>query len=114
VSETVTGCFGASETSPMAKQLLFRTASAAGLLALALFFVGADPFLSAGADLTNTFTVNRVLKGDRLPVSVVPDWNNAFGTEAPGPHAQTPFACDAAFSAISSTAASNYFGRCMA
>jgi hypothetical protein len=97
----------------MAKRLLFRTASAAGLLALALFFLGTDPFLSAGADLNNTFTVNRTFKGDRLPVSIVPDWNNAFRASEPDPHAQQPFACDAAFSAISSPAASNYFGRCM-
>ena len=33
----------------MAKQLFLRTASAAGLLFLAVFFVGVDPFLSAGA-----------------------------------------------------------------
>jgi hypothetical protein len=98
----------------MARQLLFRTASAAGLLALALFFVGADPFLSAGADLKNSFTVDRTHKANRLPVSIVPDWNNAFGASTSEPHEQTPFACDAAFSAISSTAASNYFGRCMA
>lgn len=98
----------------MAKQLMFRAAGAVGFVALALFFVGADPFLSAGADLTNTFTVNRSLKADKLPVSVVPDWNNAFGTSSNEPRAQMPFACDAAFSMISSSAASNYFGRCMA
>jgi hypothetical protein len=98
----------------MAKQLLLRTASAAGLLALALFFVGADPFLSAGADLKNSFTVDRALKGDKLPVSIVPDWNNAFGGNSSEPRAQTPFACDAAFSMISSSAAANYFGRCIA
>ena len=98
----------------MATQLLFRAASAAGLLALALFFVGADPFLSAGADLGNAVTVNRTLKADKLPVSIVPDWNNAFGGSTSEPRAQTPFACDAAFSMISSPAASNYFGRCMA
>jgi len=97
----------------MAKQLLFRTTSAVGLLALAVFFVGADPFLSAGADLKDSFAVDRTHKGDRLPVSVIPDWNNAFGGNPSEPRAQTPFACDAAFSMISSPAASNYFGRCM-
>jgi hypothetical protein len=97
----------------MAKQLLFRTASAAGLLALAVFFVSVDPFLSAGADLKNSFAVDRTHKADRLPVSSVPDWNNAFGASTAEPRAQTPFACDAAFSMISSPAASNYFGRCM-
>jgi hypothetical protein len=96
----------------MAKQLLLRTASAAGLFALSFFFVGVDPFLSAGADLTNTFTVNRALKADKLPVSA-PDWNNALGASRSDPRARTPFACDAAFSTISA-AASNYFGRCMA
>ena len=96
------------------KQFFFRAVSAAGLLTLALFFVGADPFLSAGADLTNTFTVNRALKADKLPVSIVPDWNNAFGASQPETQAQLPFACDAAFSMISSPAASNYFGRCTA
>ena len=98
----------------MAKQLLFRAASVAGLLALAMFFVSADPFLSAGADLKNSFTVDRTHKADRLPVSIVPDWNNAFGASTSEPRAQTPFACDAAFSVISSPAASNYFGRCLA
>ena len=100
----------------MAKQLLVQTASAAGLLALALFFVGVDPFLSAGAEMpnTSTFTVNRTLKADKLPVAVVPDWSNAFGISTSEPRAQMPFACDAAFSMISSSAASNYFGRCTA
>jgi hypothetical protein len=108
----------------MAKQLLFRMASAAGLLALALFFVGADPFLSASADLSNTFSVNRSLKADKLPVSLVtgqnPSRNNASGAGKSEPRAKSepqgamPFACDAAFSMISSSAASNYFGRCIA
>src|ERR1700723_3654453 len=98
----------------MARQLLFRMASAAGLLALGMFFVVTDPFLSAGADLGNAVTVDRTLKGDRLPVSIVPDWNNAFGASTSQPRAQTPFACAGAFSVISPPAASNYFGRCMA
>lgn len=97
----------------MAKQLLFRTFSAIGLLALALFFVGVDPFLSAGAVLSNTFTVDRTFKSDRLPILVSPDWKNEFGAAPSQPRAQMPFACDAAFSMISSQAATNYFGRCM-
>jgi hypothetical protein len=98
----------------MAKALFVRTASAAGLLALALFFVGVDPFLSAGADLTGAPAVNRSLKGDRLPVikpAIAPDWQNEFGAK---PRAQIPFACDAAFSTISSSLAVNSYGRCMA
>jgi hypothetical protein len=97
----------------MAKQLLLRTASAAGLFILAVFFVGVDPFLSAGAVLSSTFTVDRTFKGDRLPISVAPDWQNDFATSAQ-PRAQVTFACDAAFSVISSPSATNFYGRCMA
>ena len=102
----------------MAKQLLLRTMSATGLLVLALFFVGVDPFLSAGAVLSSTFTVDRTFKGDRLPISIArnwqPDWQNEFGNPPSQPRAQMPFACDAAFSMISSRAATNYYGRCIA
>jgi hypothetical protein len=100
----------------MAKQLFFRTASAAGLLGLALLFVGLDPFLSAGADLTNAFSVDRSFKGDRLPISdqtTAPDWRNEFGSSNIQPDVQTPFACDAAFSMISSSSAANFYGRCI-
>ena len=95
----------------MAKQLLVRAASATGLLLLALFFVGVDPFLSAGAVLSNTFTVDRTFKADRLPISIAPDWKS---TPQSQPRAQMPFACDAAFSMISSSSAINFYGRCMA
>ncbi len=98
----------------MAKQLFLRTASAAGLLFLAVFFVGVDPFLSAGAVLSSTFTVDRTFKSDRLPISIAPDWQNDFATSAPQPRAQITFACDAAFSVISSPSATNFYGRCMA
>jgi hypothetical protein len=97
----------------MARQLLFRTLSAIGLLTLALLFVGVDPF-SAGAVLRNTFTVDRTFKSDRLPILAAPDWKNEFNTSPSQPRAQMPFACDAAFSMISSSAATNYFGRCIA
>jgi len=97
----------------MAKQLLLRMVSGVGLLTLAFFFVGVDPF-SAGAVLSNSFTVDRTLKGDRLPVTIAPDWQSVFREPLSRPRVQMPFACDAAFSMISSSAAANYFGRCMA
>jgi hypothetical protein len=105
-------------------QVFLRMASAAGLLTLALFFVGIDPFLSASADLTGTtpaITVNRELKGDRLPLTVptvvdAPDWQNEF-SRLRGPQAQTqaqkPFACDPAFSPIF-VKATNVYRRCLA
>jgi hypothetical protein len=102
----------------MAKQLILRTASATGLLVLAFFFVGVDPFLSAGAVPSSTFTVDRTFKGDRLPILIAPDWRpdwqNEFGNPPSQPRAQMPFACDAAFSVMSSRAATNYYGRCLA
>jgi hypothetical protein len=100
----------------MAKIVLLRMASAAGLIALALFFVGVDPFLSTGAGFparTPAVSVDRSLKGDRLDIA--PDWQSAFGSQ-PGtqPRAQMPFACDPAFSPIFSSASANVYRRCMA
>jgi hypothetical protein len=102
-------------------QAFFRMVSAAGLLTLALFFVGVDPFLSAGATLTGKtqgFTVNRALKGDRLPL-VAPtvvdtqDWQTQFNNlRKPQASAEKPFACDPAFSPIF-VKAKNVYGRCL-
>jgi hypothetical protein len=107
--------------SSMGKRLMFRVASTAGLLVLALLFVGLAPFLSAGASPTgpiSPISVDRSLKTDRLPVSheavVLPDWRYEFSAFNPQVRAQSPFACDAAFSTISSRAAANFFGRCLA
>jgi hypothetical protein len=101
--------------------------SALGLVALAALFVGIDPFLSAGASLssqTPAVSVNRTLKGDRLPAA-----NSAILDVAPGQarfarqpstemQAQTPFACDPAFSLIRSPhsppPSANVYRRCMA
>lgn len=103
-------------------QVFLRMASAAGLLTLALFFVGVDPFLSAGANLakTPTITVNRALKGDRLQLTVptvvdAPSWQNEFnnlrGTQSQT-QAEKPFACDPAFSPIF-VKKTNVYGRCL-
>jgi hypothetical protein len=107
----------------MAKQLYGRLAGAAGLLALAAFFTGIDPFLSLGAGSnvrTPAVSVDRTLKGDRLPlsnpaVSNVPDWQAEFGSSwAAEPRAQMPFACDPAFSPILKAKSANVYRRCMA
>jgi hypothetical protein len=108
-------------------QVFLRMTSAAGLLTLALFFVGADPFLSAGAALTSLtgttplMSVNRALKGDRLPVTApavvknMPDWRNEFGlVPVQQPEPQKPFACDPAFSPIFVSKTANVYRRCMA
>jgi hypothetical protein len=102
----------------MVKVWLLRMASAAGIVTLAFLFVGAVPFLDAGAGpgQTPAVSVNRALKGDRLPVA--PDWQGDFGSQpttlpVAQPRAQIPFACDPAFSAISAANA-NVYRRCMA
>jgi hypothetical protein len=104
----------------MVKQLFVRMVSAAGLLALALFFVGVDPFLSVGAGLTSpspAISIDRSLKGDRLPISAAafwPDWQSEFGSwPSLPPRAQMPFACDAAVSTILAPLADNVYRRCM-
>lgn len=111
----------------MARQLYVRLVSAFGLVALAALFVGIDPFLGVGATLsgqTPAVSVNRTLKGDRLPIanSAIldgPDGQARFARQ-PGieTRAQTPFACDPAFSLIRSPdsppVSANVYRRCMA
>ena len=111
----------------MARQLYLRIVSALGLVALAALFVGIDPFLSVGATLssqTPAVSVNRTLKGDRLPTANsaildVPDGQARFARQPTTEmRAQTPFACDPAFSLIRSPnsppAGANVYRRCMA
>jgi hypothetical protein len=112
----------------MVRQLYLRIVSALGFVALAALFVGIDPFLSVGASLssqTPAVSVNRTLKGDRLPISDssvldVPDGKAEF-SQRPSieTRAQTPFACDPAFSLIrspnsASASSVNVYRRCMA
>jgi hypothetical protein len=111
----------------MARQLYLRIVSALGLVALAALFVGIDPFLSAGASLssqTPAVSVNRSLKGDRLPTANsaildVPGGQARFARQpSTEMRAQTPFACDPAFSLIRSphspAPSANVYRRCMA
>jgi hypothetical protein len=114
----------ALEAGPMGKNLYLRIVSAVGFAALAALFVTIDPFLSAGANLTNpnpAVSVNRSLKGDRLPLSpaFVDVTNGPSGVRATTePRAQIPFACDAAVSLIRSPKSApptgDIFRRCMA
>jgi hypothetical protein len=108
----------------MGRQLYLRIVSALGFVALAAFFVAIDPFLSIGAGLSNptpAVSVNRSLKGDRLPlhpaVVDVPDGRPGARQDTQ-PRAQIPFACDAAVSLIrspnSAPPAADVYRRCMA
>lgn len=106
----------------MAKQLSLRMASAVGLLALALFLLGIDPFLSGDAGRTGAapaVSVDRSLKGDRLPLSHpaifdLPDWQAEFDFQpSTQPRARIPFGCDPVFSPIQAPAAANVYRRCL-
>src|ERR1700730_6100641 len=108
----------------MVRQLYVRIVSALGLVALC---VGIDPFLSAGASLSNqtpAVSVNRTLKGDRLPTANsaildVPGGQTRFARQPSSEtRAQTPFACAPAVSLIRSPnsppPSGNVYRRCMA
>jgi hypothetical protein len=109
----------------MARQLYLRIVSAFGFVALAALFVGIDPFLGVGASLssqTPAVSVNRTLKGDRLPISnsAILDVPDLRSGEQPSvqTRAQTPFACDPAVSLIRSPnsppPSGDVYRRCMA
>src|SRR5271156_1618669 len=107
----------------MAKLLMLRIAGALGTTSLALLVVGLIPFLSAGptagaglAAGTPAFTVNRAIKGDRLPLPS--DINSAVSRIGLGPQPhwmarEIPVGCDPAFSPVSSPRLSYIYGRCM-
>jgi hypothetical protein len=105
----------------MAK-LMIRIAGAFGAMALAVFFLGMLPLLgdpSAGAGVaakpTPVFSVNRQLKGDRLPISNVtpaPSRSGSNVEQSDGPD-QIPVGCEGSFSPISAPQYAHVFGRCM-
>ena len=95
----------------MAK-LFMRIASASGLTALALVFVGLTPFLgdpTAGAGpaaRTWPFSVNREFKGDRLP-------RRDLGVRQSEKPDKIPIGCESSFSPISAPRLAHVYGRCM-
>jgi hypothetical protein len=109
----------------MAKALFVRMASAVGLVALSLIFLGLVPLLnadpSAGASLVNrslvnrapAASVNREFKGDRLPLPS--DTNSAFSKNEPqrsqAPK-EIPDGCDPSFSPITAPQLAYVYGRC--
>jgi hypothetical protein len=110
-------------------RMFVRMASAIGLVALSLFFVGLIPFLpilsagpSAGAGFTvraPATSVNHEFKSDRLPLPS--DANSAFSKNVPQ-HSQSskpiqglkeiPDGCDPSFSPITTPQLAHVFGRC--
>ncbi len=102
----------------MTRILFVRCAGALGVTALALFFVGLIPFLSAeptaGAGFTPVFSVNHAYKGDRLPLLSdinSASRNNVFSQRRLQP-AKIPVGCDPAFSPVSAPRLAHVYGRC--
>jgi hypothetical protein len=110
----------------MTNQLFVRVAGALGVTALAVFFLSLIPFLdadlTAGAGVSHTFpvSVDRTLKGDRLPLPS--EINSAVSRNEPKSSSlkervtapqEIPFACDASFSPISAPHLALVYGRCL-
>jgi len=94
-----------------------RLAAAAGVVSLASFSAAlitlpaAAPTRAGFSAPALTTSVNRALKGDRLPAAAGP---GRLGSPARAlPRAQIPLGCEAAFSPISSPALAHIFRRCM-
>jgi hypothetical protein len=105
--------------------------SAVGLVSLSLFTAALITFPAwptTGAKMsgvgfwtTPSVSVNRALKGDRLPInmpqdasplhSILPDGSQPASAH-PRTRAQIPLGCDAAFSPISSPLLAHVFRRC--
>lgn len=104
------------------QQLFVRIGGALGVTVLGVFFLGLVPFIgsepSAGAGFAKTpaVSVNRELKGDRLPLPS--DINSAVSRvepHSPAPYGaprEVPVGCDPAFSPVSAPRLAYYFGRC--
>jgi hypothetical protein len=86
---------------------------------MALFvasFLSFPSFPSAGiVPSTPALSVNRALKGDRLPSISPAVFPHELGLPiAPPLHGKIPVGCDAAFSSISAPRLAHIFGRCTA
>jgi len=106
----------------MAK-LFARIAGALGVAALAVCLLGLIPFLSAApsgagyAPSIPSFSVNRALKSDRLPMHEALNasaWQTEFESLArvSVPH-DIPVGCDPAFSPVVSPRLALVYGRCL-
>jgi hypothetical protein len=113
----------------MVRPLFARITGMLTVTLLALFFVSLLPLLSAARTVSYSspdFTVNRELKGDRLPFRTAAGpsfWQSDFEslqtakqspvqsqTETPR---EIPFACEPSFSPVATPRLAYIYGRCM-
>jgi hypothetical protein len=113
----------------MARLWCLRVASVFAAMALAFILVSLDPYFGAAqvapgaGHAAPAFSVNRALKGDRLPlfhplVDQRSDPPAAARRDLPGPDGlqtqrKVPLGCDPAFSPVSAPSLSTLYGRCM-
>ena len=88
-----------------------------GVLALAVWFIGAAPFWNAPSapGATNgapQLTVNQLRKGDRLKSPAV--WHDLPVPQGLQNEQKVPLGCDRAFSPVAAPAAKSIYGRCLA
>lgn len=104
----------------MAKLWYLPCSSGLAAFALAFSFLSVQTFLSAapiqsGIRATKPlFEVNHFRKGDRLPLyrpDAPPEQRVPDGLQT---QQKVPLGCDRAFSPVSSPAAANVYGRCIA
>ena len=96
-----------------------RTIAAGGISALAWGVMGAAPLWNAAPaprlmNSARQFTVNRLLKSNRLPMTSTP----AAGHDLVKPQSlqdgkKVPLGCDPAFGPIASPESKSVYGRCM-
>jgi hypothetical protein len=112
----VVGISGGCRDTPMRSMWSFRIAAVA--FALVAASLGSFPSLSttgAGLSSTPAASVNRALKGDRLPTVTPTAWQHEFRPPVTPlqSRARVPVGCDTSFSPISSPRLANVFQRCL-
>jgi hypothetical protein len=96
----------------MGRILFVRIAAVVSGLLVASF-LAFPSFPSTGfLSFTSSVSVDRTLKGDRLPLSAPVDKTELPVQPAPSPREKIPVGCDRAFSQISSPRLANVFRRC--
>ena len=96
----------------MGRILFVRIAAVVSALLVASF-VAFPSFPSTGfLSFTPSVPIDRILKGDRLPLSAPGDKTEMPVQSAPSSRAKIPVGCDRAFSPIASPRLADVFRRC--
>lgn len=96
-----------------------RTITAGGIFALASLVMGAAPLwhMASASGLTNNApqsSVNRLRKGDRLPITTTPAARHDLRVPQSLQNGKNlRLGCDPVFGPIASPAAKSVYGRCM-